>query len=152
MPSEIGSREQMICSNYKIYSKVASISAGNEIDNCEVVVLGNNNSSKSSQYIKSFLMKDMMDIDEICEFKRKIVAQGHKIYQVFAKADPARFIRGRRTTMYSDADVNATRHARAGLGGVLAGVMQDTMIYVSGGAEHQGPAGGGVLAVVVDSK
>jgi cyanuric acid amidohydrolase len=31
---------------------------------------------------------------------------------------------------------------------VLAGVIGDTMLYVSGGAEHQGPAGGGPLAII----
>ena len=31
-------------------------------------------------------------------------------------------------------------------GGVLAAVVGDTMLYVSGGAEHQGPAGGAPVA------
>ena len=30
----------------------------------------------------------------------------------------------------------------------LAGVIGDTMLYVSGGAEHQGPAGGGPIAII----
>ena len=47
-----------------------------------------------------------------------------------------------------DSDVPATRHARAFVGGVLAGVVGDTMLYVSGGAEHQGPPGGGPVAVI----
>ena len=29
-----------------------------------------------------------------------------------------------------------------------AGVVGDTMLYVSGGAEHQGPAGGGPIAII----
>jgi cyanuric acid amidohydrolase len=31
---------------------------------------------------------------------------------------------------------------------VLAGVVGDTRIFVSGGAEHQGPDGGGPIAVI----
>jgi hypothetical protein len=31
---------------------------------------------------------------------------------------------------------------------VLAGVIGDTMLYVSGGAEHQGPPGGGPVAII----
>ena len=34
------------------------------------------------------------------------------------------------------------------VGGVLAGVIGDTMLYVSGGAEHQGPPGGGPVAMI----
>jgi len=39
---------------------------------------------------------------------------------VLAKADPAPRVRGRRTTQLSDSDINATRHARAAVGGVVA--------------------------------
>ena len=60
-----------------------------------------------------------------------------------AEASPSGEIRGRRHTMLDDSDIHSTRHARALVGGVLAGVIGDTMLYVSGGAEHQGPAGGG---------
>jgi len=34
------------------------------------------------------------------------------------------------------------------VGGVLAGVVGDTMLYVSGGAEHQSPAGGAPVAII----
>jgi cyanuric acid amidohydrolase len=34
------------------------------------------------------------------------------------------------------------------VGGVLAGVVGDTRLFVSGGAEHQGPDGGGPIAVI----
>jgi Mlc titration factor MtfA (ptsG expression regulator) len=69
---------------------------------------------------------------------------------VLAKAEPARTgaIRGRRHTMWDDSDINATRHARALVGGVLAGVVGDTQLFVSGGAEHQGPDGGGPVAAI----
>ena len=50
--------------------------------------------------------------------------------------------------MLEDSDINATRHARALVGGVLAGIIGRTDIFVSGGAEHQGPARGGPVAVI----
>ena len=50
--------------------------------------------------------------------------------------------------MLDDSDIHSTRHARALVGGVLAGVIGDTMLYVSGGAEHQGPAGGAPVAII----
>ena len=52
--------------------------------------------------------------------------------------------------MCSDSDIHATRHARASLGGVLGAVFGDTRLYISGGAEHQGPEGGGPVCVVYD--
>jgi cyanuric acid amidohydrolase len=74
-----------------------------------------------------------------------------RIVNVFAKAeaDPSGYVRKRRHTMLNDSDINNTRHARAVVGGVIASIVGDPMIYVSGGAEHQGPAGGGPVAVVV---
>jgi cyanuric acid amidohydrolase len=50
--------------------------------------------------------------------------------------------------MLDDSDINATRHARAAVGGLIAGVAGTGAVYVSGGAEHQGPAGGGPVAVI----
>jgi len=40
--------------------------------------------------------------------------------------------------------------ARALLGGVLAGLFGDTRLFVSSGAEHQGPDGGGPVAVIAE--
>ena len=37
----------------------------------------------------------------------------------------------------------------AAVGGVLASVVGRTSLYVSGGAEHQGPPGGGPVAVIL---
>ena len=45
-----------------------------------------------------------------------------------------------------------TRHARAFVGGALAGQFGMTDIYVSGGAEYQGPPGGGPVAVIIEKK
>lgn len=50
--------------------------------------------------------------------------------------------------MIDDFDINYTRHARAVVSAVIASVLGDPMVYVSGGAEHQGPTGGGPVAVI----
>jgi cyanuric acid amidohydrolase len=50
--------------------------------------------------------------------------------------------------MLTDSDFQSTRHARAAVGGLLAGLFGDPCIYVSGGAENQGPPGGGPITVV----
>ena len=59
-------------------------------------------------------------------------------------------LRGHRHTMLDDSDISATRHARGFVAGALAGVVGHAEIYVSGGAEHQGPDGGGPVAIIVE--
>ncbi len=94
------------------------------------------------------VMQDAID----GEAARRVLAKlgGGETVAVLAKAEaaPSGAIRGRRHTMLDDSDIHSTRHARALVGGVLAGVIGDTMLYVSGGAEHQGPAGGGPVAII----
>lgn len=73
-----------------------------------------------------------------------------RIVNVFAKAgaDPAGYILGRRHTMLDDSDISHTRMVRAVVGSAIAAQVQDPMVYVSGGSEHQGPPGGGLVAVI----
>ena len=77
-------------------------------------------------------------------------ARRDALLAVLAKADPGSTgrIRGARHIMLDDSDINATRHARALVGGVLAGLVGRTDLFVSGGAEHQGPDGGGPVAAI----
>ena len=74
-----------------------------------------------------------------------------RIVGIFAKADasPDGRIRGRRTTMLSDADINYERHARAALGAVIASITNDPAIFVSGGTEHQCAPGAAPIAAIV---
>ena len=60
-------------------------------------------------------------------------------------------LRGRRTTMLSDADINYERHARAALGAVITSVTGDAAIFVSGGTEHQCKPGEAPIAAIVSA-
>ena len=75
---------------------------------------------------------------------------GRELVNIFAKAEasPDGSVRGFRHTMLEDTDISSTRHARAAVGGLIAGLAGTGAVYVSGGAEHQGPAGGGPVAVI----
>lgn len=143
-------KETDICQDWEKYSAVASTSAGSELDYCEVIVFGNSDHAEGPLYIAHDVMKDSIDANAL-----KKLMESHnqdKVIQVLAKAeaDPTGYVRDRRHTMLNDSDINHTRHARAVVGGVLASVCGDPMIYVSGGAEHQGPAGGGPVAVIFE--
>jgi cyanuric acid amidohydrolase len=73
-----------------------------------------------------------------------------RLVNIFAKAEasPDGRVRGFRHTMLEDSDIGATRHARAAVGGLIGGLSGTGAVYVSGGAEHQGPPGGGPVAVI----
>jgi cyanuric acid amidohydrolase len=140
-------RESAVCRDWSLYSGVASTSAGVELLRNEIVVLGNAPGWGGDLVIDHAVMRDAID----AEAARGVLARlGGETVAVLAKAEaaPGGEIRGRRHTMLDDSDIHSTRHARALVGGVLAGVMGDTMLYVSGGAEHQGPAGGAPVAII----
>jgi cyanuric acid amidohydrolase len=139
--------ESAICKDWSLYSSVASTSAGVELLRNEIVVLGNASGWAGDLVIGHDVMKDAIDA---AAARRVLEALGAETVAVLAKAEaaPSGEIRGRRHTMLDDSDIHSTRHARALVGGVLAGVIGDTLLYVSGGAEHQGPAGGGPVAII----
>ena len=139
--------EQAICRDWSLYSSVASTSAGVELLRNEIVVLGNARGWAGDLVIGHDVMKDAIDAEAV---RRVLAGIGGATVAVLAKAEasPSGEIRGRRHTMLDDSDIHSTRHARALVGGVLASVLGDTMLYVSGGAEHQGPAGGGPIAII----
>ena len=139
--------EAAICRDWSLFSRVASTSAGVELLRNEVVVLGNAAGWAGDLLIDHDVMKDAIDADAA---RRVLARLGGEVVAVLAKAEasPSGEIRGRRHTMLDDSDIHSTRHARALVGGVLASVIGDTMLYVSGGAEHQGPAGGAPVAII----
>lgn len=136
-----------------LYSRTASTSAGGELQNCEILVLGNADHSTSDLVIGHDVMHHALDIAAL----HRAIASTHcpmeQVVSVFAKAeaDPSGQLLGCRHTMLDDSDISHTRMARAVVGAALASVVQDPMIYVSGGSEHQGPPGGGPVAVIASS-
>lgn len=139
-----------ICTNYDLYSSVASTSAGVELKNCEILVLGNSPNSHSNYRIGHSVMAHALDIDAVTRAIESAQGSTDSIVNVLAKAEasPSGDILGRRHTMLDDSDINHTRMARAVVGAVVAAAVQDPMVYVSGGSEHQGPPGGGPIAVI----
>ena len=80
------------------------------------------------------------------------IADESKLVAVLGKAEASHDgkIRGYRHTMLDDSDISSTRHARGFVCGALAGLVGHAEIYVSGGAEHQGPDGGGPVALIAE--
>src|SRR5262249_9181847 len=144
---------------FSVFSEIASTSSGVELMNCEVIVLGNSSRSTSELAMAHAVMKDAIDAAGVREALRRAglavdceLAAGDRdrLVNVFPKSEPRRpgQTRGRRPRRFAHPDINYTRHIRGVVNAVIASVIGDPMCYVSAGAEHQGPPGGGVVAVL----
>ncbi|SNS31735.1 ring-opening amidohydrolase [Tropicimonas sediminicola] len=134
-----------IARRLELYSSVASTSAGGELTKCEVLLFGNSAAAVGEFRIGHAVLADAIDASAV---KAAISDAGGAPVAVFAKAEAAATLRGRRTTMLSDADIHYERHARAAVGGVIASVTGDPAIFVSGGTEHQCTPGAAPIAVI----
>ncbi|MCR5609552.1 MAG: ring-opening amidohydrolase, partial [Lachnospiraceae bacterium] len=138
--------DDKICKDWSLYSKVASTSAGVELMECEIILFGNSKNGNSRYFMSHDVMKDAIDAEAVmCALDKADIgylrtehSDKKELVQVLAKAeaDPLSIVRGRRNIMHDDSDINHTRHARAVVGGVIASIVGDPMVYVSGGSEH----------------
>jgi cyanuric acid amidohydrolase len=149
-----------VMSDWRLFSARASASAGIELEDNVVIVLGEAQGSASAFRIAHAVMRDAIDAASVrallrdafgLDPERDAQALSARLVNLLAKAEasPDGRVRGTRHTMLNDSDIHSTRHARAVVGGVLASVAGHTALYVSGGAEHQGPAGGGPVAAIL---
>ncbi|KAH8651576.1 ring-opening amidohydrolase [Tricladium varicosporioides] len=134
--------------NNETWSSKASCSSGAELEDCHILIIASDPSSGNLRAASSY-MNDAIDARAILHILERVKSEHGNVLQVFVKAeaDPKNYIRGFRHTMNNDSDIHSTRHARAAVGGLIAGLVGDTQVYVSGGAEGQGPPGGGSLTV-----
>jgi cyanuric acid amidohydrolase len=144
-----------------LWSGRASASAGIELMNHEIVVLGMSAAWGGPLAIDHAVMTDAIDIEPVRAALARLgldaagqlpPVQRQRLVAVLAKAEASHdgMLRGNRHTMLDDSDISSTRHARAFVAGALAGLIGHAEIYVSGGAEHQGPDGGGPVALIVE--
>lgn len=151
--------DAVIGEDWRLHSSRASCSAGVELERCEVIVLGNSPTWAGDLTIGHDMMQDAIDLPAV---QRALAAAGlagsgqldeaarGRLVAVLAKAETSTtgMIRGLRHIMGDDSDIHATRHARALVGGVIGAAVGRMDLFVSGGAEHQGPDGGGPVAVI----
>lgn len=151
--------DEIIANDMTLYSGVASTSAGGELVGCEILLFANSPVASSDFRIGHGTLQDAIDLDGVRQALRSSglefgcdpdAAQRERVAAVFAKAEaPLQGnLRGFRTTMLSDADINYERHARAAVGAVIASLTGDSRIFVSGGTEHQAPPGQAPIAAI----
>ncbi|MEM8701407.1 MAG: ring-opening amidohydrolase [Pseudomonadota bacterium] len=153
-------RDEDIGTSLDLFSARASCSAGIELMGCEIVVMGMSETWSGPMCMGHTVMADALDVRPVTallgtlgldhggqldeDLRRQVAA-----VLVKAEASKSGHVRGARHTMLNDSDISSTRHARGFVAGVLGGVFGFTDLFVSGGAEHQGPDGGGPCAVII---
>jgi barbiturase len=145
-----------------LFSSVASCSSGVELDQAQVVVVGNAPGVGGRYRIGHAVMEDALDQDGIWDAIRSAGLDlperprtsdlDGRLVNVFLKCEASQDgqVRGRRNAMLDDSDVHWHRQIKACVGGVTAAVTGDPAVFVSVSAAHQGPDGGGPVAAIVD--
>ena len=155
-------REDQIASDLDLYSSVASCSSGVEQDPAQIVVVGNKAGAGGDFRIGHSVMRDALDFDGIYDAIRSAGLDlperphpsdlGDAVVNCFIKCetDPSGRLRGRRLVSINDSDIHHTHHTKGAVGAVAAAAIGDPAVYCSVAALQQGPAGGGMVAAIVD--
>lgn len=151
-----------VMNNRSLFSAVASCSSGVELDQAQVVVVGNTKGIGGRYRIGHSVMRDALDADgiwaaikdaglDLPDRPHTSDIQG-RLVNVFLKCEVSQdgAVRGRRNAMLDDSDVHWHRQIKSAVGGVTASVTGDPAVFVSVSAAHQGPDGGGPVAAIVD--
>jgi cyanuric acid amidohydrolase len=153
---------EQIGHDLSLFSSVASCSSGVELDRGQIVVVGNAPGAGGNFRVGHSVMNDALDRDGVFNAIRSagldLPDRPHpddldgRVVQVFVKAeaDPRAQLRGYRQVMLNDSDVHHHRQIKAAVGGVVASALGEPAVFVSVAALHQGPAGGGPAAAIVD--
>lgn len=155
--------DNVVGRDWSLFSGRASTSGGVELLNHEILVLGMSRRWCGPLAVDHAVMADQIDIEPVRAALARLglgaagqlaAEQRKQLVALLAKADAGSTgrLRTYRHTMLDDSDIAATRHARGFVAGALAAVVGHAEIFVSGGAEHQGPDGGGPAAVIVASE
>src|SRR3954468_1681133 len=151
-----------IMNNRALSSSVASCSSGVELDQAQIVVVGNARGVGGRYRIGHSVMNDALDADGIWTAIREagldLPDRPHasdlqgRLVNVFLKCEASQdgTVHGRRNAMLDDSDVHWHRQIKSCVGGVTAAVTGDPAVFVSVSAAHQGPDGGGPVAAIVD--
>lgn len=150
-----------VLKDFSLFSPVASASAGVEVRCNEVVVIGLSAKWSGDLTIAHALMTDALDLSGIHAMLAELgfdggaqisAAERRRLRAAFVKCEASRdgLVRGNAHTMLNDGDMDQQRHIRGAVGAIVASVLGDTALFVSGGAEHQGPDGGGLVSLIVE--
>jgi cyanuric acid amidohydrolase len=144
--------------DHQIHARRAMTFSGTEVMHNEVIVLGNRPGAGGDLMAHVTPISDILDTRSLKRLFRTagcgLDADGEltgteNLRGVYLKAGvaPDGLVRGERTTVFQS-EVDPDKHMRSAASGLIGGLVGRTRVFVSGGAEHQAPPGGGLCAVI----
>lgn len=151
----IGVRTDLVCSR-------AFAVARTDTRMQQVVVVGNAPGGNPALRIAGGALDDPLDSPGVARLLARLGIEAApqasavdraRVVAAIVKGDPPPDgrLRGARHVMDVDADVAGHRHGRAAWGAMVASVIGHPYCFVGAGAEHCGPPGGGLAALIVRS-
>jgi ring-opening amidohydrolase-like protein len=158
-------RADEIGSRLDLWSGKVAVSAnpwepvGGEGPQTQLVAFGNRVGAGGRLRVGHAAMNDALDSDALYRALKRAgldagpgpltPAQTAKVVAVYVKFSltPNGQLRGRRQIVENPDYANLVK---AALGGMFSAILQDNLVWISGSATHQGPAGGATVAAVVD--
>ncbi|MGN6242997.1 MAG: ring-opening amidohydrolase, partial [Motilibacteraceae bacterium] len=140
--------DEQVMHDRSLFSSVASCSSGVELDQAQVVVVGNARGVGGRYRIGHSVMRDALDADGIWAAVKDagldLPERPHwtdldgRLVNVFLKCEVSQdgTVRGRRNAMLDDSDVHWHRQIKSCVGGVTAAVTGDPAVFVSVSAAH----------------
>jgi ring-opening amidohydrolase-like protein len=156
--------DEEIGTRLELWSSKASFSAnaweavGGHGPCTQVIALGNSRGWGGHLRVGHATVQDFLDVQALgralsragLEVAGGVLApeERERVVAVYVKigASPDGRLRGRRQVVENP---HYGSEYKAAVAGAFAGALGDTLIYISGSATHQGPPGGGTIAVVV---
>lgn len=134
-----------LCGDASLYSARTMSFSGTETDCCEAVVFGHRSGGDPSLRLDRAVLSDLLDRSAL----ESLANAAGATRAIFFKAGigAGGRIRGARTTVLGS-ELPADKQLRAAASGAVAITLGTTRAFISGGAEHQGPAGGCLAAVM----
>ncbi|MDQ4213580.1 ring-opening amidohydrolase [Microbacterium sp. ASV81] len=158
--------DEDIARRLELWSGKASFSSnpweavGGEGPHTQVIAMGNHAGAGGTLRVGHAVIEDLLDVQALGRALRRAglevgdgpltPEQRKRVIAVYVKVGPAPepLLRGHRQLSHVPGYGAELKSAVAGM---FAGMLQDNLIYISGSATHQGPAGGGTIAVVVET-
>lgn len=147
-----------IASNWDFRTNIGSASAGTERRNVAVIVMGNSPTSASPFQIGHGVLADGIDasavhsvLDSLSLEADPRTGEVEALDHAFVKSavELTGSVRGHRHVLQTDyLGPYAWLTAKAVIHATVSAVLGTPVMQVSGGGEHQGPPGGGLLAVI----
>jgi cyanuric acid amidohydrolase len=151
--------QRRIGADASLFCRRGMVFSGAEVDYCEVVVLGNRPGAGGDLVVHSTQVADVLDARSVRAVLLRAgcgldplgeVTGRDRVVASFLKVGlaPHGQLRGRRTAILNS-HLDADKHLRAAATGLVGSLLGTTATFISAGALHQAPPGGGVYACVV---